>query len=247
MEQSGRRTLGIRRRRQGALGLGASSRPGPTPPDLEEFLRRSQDRLRTVLPGGNLGGKGLMPDRARRGRHLGILRLLPCRPRRTRRGAALRQICARGAARTELSPAVSDRDGAHAQGAARQQDRHRHAHRRGSAPRHHHARRAGREPDAHRRREHRRRRFLRAVEDQAERRGRLSVQHPAARRHGEGGRRKRHARGGRPLQHSADPDRRAAEHRNRRAGSDADPFSTNTAPAFRSRRCSCRRSIRPRR
>src|SRR5438128_5061961 len=32
---------------------------GPTPPDLEEFLRRSQDRLRSVLPGGNLGGKGL--------------------------------------------------------------------------------------------------------------------------------------------------------------------------------------------
>jgi modulator of FtsH protease HflK len=32
---------------------------GPTPPDLEEFLRRSQDKLRTVLP-GNLGGKGLL-------------------------------------------------------------------------------------------------------------------------------------------------------------------------------------------
>jgi modulator of FtsH protease HflK len=32
---------------------------GPTPPDLEEFLRRSQDKLRTVLPGGNLGGRGL--------------------------------------------------------------------------------------------------------------------------------------------------------------------------------------------
>jgi modulator of FtsH protease HflK len=32
---------------------------GPTPPDLEEFLRRSQDKLRSVLPGGNLGGKGL--------------------------------------------------------------------------------------------------------------------------------------------------------------------------------------------
>jgi hypothetical protein len=31
---------------------------GPTPPDLEEFLRRSQDKLRSVLP-GNLGGKGL--------------------------------------------------------------------------------------------------------------------------------------------------------------------------------------------
>src|SRR5450432_2761694 len=32
---------------------------GPTPTDLEEFLRRSQDRLRTVLPGGGLGGKGI--------------------------------------------------------------------------------------------------------------------------------------------------------------------------------------------
>ena len=32
---------------------------GPTPPDLEEFLRRSQDKLRNVLPGGNPGGKGL--------------------------------------------------------------------------------------------------------------------------------------------------------------------------------------------
>ena len=32
---------------------------GPSPPDLEEFLRRGQDKLRNVLPGGNLGGKGL--------------------------------------------------------------------------------------------------------------------------------------------------------------------------------------------
>ena len=31
---------------------------GPTPPDLEEILRRSQDKLRRMLPGGNLGGKG---------------------------------------------------------------------------------------------------------------------------------------------------------------------------------------------
>jgi modulator of FtsH protease HflK len=30
---------------------------GSRPPDLEEFLRRSQDRLRTVMP-GNLGGRG---------------------------------------------------------------------------------------------------------------------------------------------------------------------------------------------
>jgi modulator of FtsH protease HflK len=32
---------------------------GPSSPDLEEFLRRSQDRLRSVLPGGNFGGKGI--------------------------------------------------------------------------------------------------------------------------------------------------------------------------------------------
>ena len=33
---------------------------GPTPPDLlEEFLRRSQDKLRNVLPGGYLGGRWL--------------------------------------------------------------------------------------------------------------------------------------------------------------------------------------------
>ena len=31
---------------------------GSRPPDLEEFLRRSQDRLRNVMP-GNLGGRGL--------------------------------------------------------------------------------------------------------------------------------------------------------------------------------------------
>src|SRR5437588_2327738 len=31
---------------------------GPTPPDLEELLRRSQDRLKRVLPGG---GRNLSP------------------------------------------------------------------------------------------------------------------------------------------------------------------------------------------
>jgi modulator of FtsH protease HflK len=31
---------------------------GGSPPDLEDFLRRGQDKLRTVLPGGNLGGTG---------------------------------------------------------------------------------------------------------------------------------------------------------------------------------------------
>ena len=43
---------------RGPWGSGPQS-SGPKPPDLEEFLRRSQDRLKTVLPGGNLGGKGI--------------------------------------------------------------------------------------------------------------------------------------------------------------------------------------------
>jgi modulator of FtsH protease HflK len=43
---------------KGPWGSGPQS-GGPTPPDLEELLRRSQDKLKTVLPGG-LGGKGLL-------------------------------------------------------------------------------------------------------------------------------------------------------------------------------------------
>ncbi len=42
---------------KGPWGSGPQS-SGPTPPDLEELLRRSQDKLRNVIPGGNLGGKG---------------------------------------------------------------------------------------------------------------------------------------------------------------------------------------------
>jgi membrane protease subunit HflK len=42
---------------KGPWGSGPQS-SGPTPPDLEELLRRSQDKLKTVLPGGSLSGKG---------------------------------------------------------------------------------------------------------------------------------------------------------------------------------------------
>jgi membrane protease subunit HflK len=39
---------------------GSGSPPsGSSPPDLEELLRRGQDKLRTVLPGGNLSGRGI--------------------------------------------------------------------------------------------------------------------------------------------------------------------------------------------
>ena len=46
----------------GPWGSGRGPGPqssGPNPPDLEELLRRGQDKLRTVLPGGNFGGRGL--------------------------------------------------------------------------------------------------------------------------------------------------------------------------------------------
>src|SRR5215475_10255517 len=45
---------------KGPWGSGPQPSGGSTPPDLEELLRRSQDKLRTVLPGGNLGGKGII-------------------------------------------------------------------------------------------------------------------------------------------------------------------------------------------
>jgi modulator of FtsH protease HflK len=42
---------------KGPWGSGPQS-GGPTPPDLEEMLRRGQDKLRSFLPGGNLGSRG---------------------------------------------------------------------------------------------------------------------------------------------------------------------------------------------
>ena len=42
---------------KGPWGSGPQS-SGPQPPDLEEFLRRGQDKLRSVMPGGGLGGRG---------------------------------------------------------------------------------------------------------------------------------------------------------------------------------------------
>jgi membrane protease subunit HflK len=41
---------------RGPWGTGSKS---GRPPDLEEFLRRGQDRLRSALPGGHLGGSGI--------------------------------------------------------------------------------------------------------------------------------------------------------------------------------------------
>src|SRR6185312_783732 len=43
---------------KGPWGSGQQPSSGPNPPDLEEILRRGQDRLRRFLPGGQLGGRG---------------------------------------------------------------------------------------------------------------------------------------------------------------------------------------------
>ena len=43
---------------RGPWGSGSQQPGGSRPPDLEEFLRRSQDKLRSWLP-GNLGGRGI--------------------------------------------------------------------------------------------------------------------------------------------------------------------------------------------
>jgi modulator of FtsH protease HflK len=41
-------------------GGGGGPRPGNTPPDLEDILRRSQDKLKDMMPGGSMGGKGIV-------------------------------------------------------------------------------------------------------------------------------------------------------------------------------------------
>ncbi len=43
---------------KGPWGSGPQS-TGPKPPDLEDLLRRGQDKLQTMLPGGNFGGVGI--------------------------------------------------------------------------------------------------------------------------------------------------------------------------------------------
>ena len=182
---------------RGALGLGSAA--------ARAAAARSR-RIPAPQPGPvaqRAAGQSRRPrrraDRAGGGRPVGLFRLLPRRARRARRGAPLRQVRARGAARARtITCPIRSRPrsrrrrcaSTRSTSAAAVEDMRRGAH---------DARRAGGEPDADRRREHRRRRFLGAVEGQAERRRRLSVQHAEPRRHGEGGRRKRDARGDRAL------------------------------------------------
>ena len=206
---------------KGPWGSGPQS-SGPTPPDLEELLRRSQDKLKSVLPGGNLGGRGVVlivlaaivvwgfsgffrvePD------ELGVVMRFGKYTRDAKPGLNYHLPYP---IETVLTPKVT-RVNRIDIGMRLIEDR-------GAAPRY--ARHSGGKPDAHRRREHRRRRRLGVLAGQDRRRRRLSVQHPEPGRHREGGRRKRDARGDRPLRDPADPHRRAAGHRDRRARADAE-------------------------
>ena len=206
---------------------------GSNPPDLEELLRRSQDKLKKSAPGRQSRRAGrliLVAVIAFCGSLPGIFRVQPDELGVVMRFGKYVRDAKPGA---QLSPAISDRKRADAEGHARQSHRHRHAHGRRPAARQHGARRAGREPHAHRRREHRRRGLHGALDGQAQRRRRLSVQHPDGRRHGEGGGRKRDARSGRPHGQRKDHDRRAPKHRDRRARADAEDFGQLPAPASR--------------
>ncbi len=200
---------------RGPWGSGPQQQ-GPRPPDLEEFLRRSQDRLRRFLP-GNFGGRGIAlialaavalwgfsgffrvePD------ELGVVLRFGKYVREVQPGLNYHLPYPIETALTPPALRVNKTDiGMRLRRATGE------------------TRRAGRKPDAHRRREYRRRRFLGAVEDRSDQGRRLSFQHPESRRHREGGGRKRHARGDRAIEHPADPHRRAAEDRDGGAGAAA--------------------------
>ena len=99
---------------------------GPRPPDLEEFLRRSQDKLRGLLP-GNFGGRGIALIALAAIALWGFSGFFRVEPDELgvvlRFGKFVREV----QPGPQLSSALSDRDRADAAGAARQQDRHRHA------------------------------------------------------------------------------------------------------------------------
>ena len=94
---------------------------GPRPPDLEDLLRRGQDRLQQIMPGGYFCRHRHHADRcsssSRSGCLSGFFRVQP-----DEHGVVLRfgKHVRDRAAGPELSPALSDRDRAAAEGTARQ-------------------------------------------------------------------------------------------------------------------------------
>src|SRR5919202_1128538 len=58
--QSGGGPWGQRGGSGGPWGSGPQGGGGGQPPDLEQLLRRSQDWLKDFIPGGSMGGRGLL-------------------------------------------------------------------------------------------------------------------------------------------------------------------------------------------
>ena len=110
---------------KGPWGSGPQPTGGPRPPDLEDLLRRAQDRLQQFLPGGYFSGLGIS---------LLLLAVIVIwgltgffRVQSEELGVVLRfgkyvRRCATG---LELPPAISDRDRAIPQGASRLDAQHR--------------------------------------------------------------------------------------------------------------------------
>ena len=152
---------------KGPWGSGPQPSGGSTPPDLEDLLRRSQDKLKTVLPGGNLGGRGALLAVVLALVLWGISGFFVVQPEELgvvqQFGKYVRDVPAGWGYHwpypiESVTKANIERINQH---------RCRHAADRGFATRRGDARRARREPDADRRRKYRRRRFRRALEDQA--------------------------------------------------------------------------------
>ena len=208
-ERRRRRPMG-RRRRTMAEGRGArahvaqADRTG-SPPDLEDIIRRGQDRLKNVLPGGGAAQPGDdRPRGAGAGRVLGVPGDLYGAAGRTGGRTALRQAEAGTVAAGPALPLVADRD--------RREGQHRR-----KAGR---SRRSARQhvvgPDAVGRPEHRRREVLRRLPGRRSRQ--VSVPGRRTRRDGAPDRRERDARGRRPPSGAGHFPRRPPGHRRRGAG-----------------------------
>ena len=227
---------------RGPWGSGPQSQ-GPRPPDLEEFLRRGQDKLRGLLP-GNLGGRGIALIALVAIVLWGFSGFFRVEPDEL--GVVLRF----GKFVREVQPGLNYHLPYPIETALTPQ-----------------ALRVNKIDIGMRGRRLRRGTTMRDVPEESlmltgdenivdvdfsvlwkvkpSAGRRLSVQRPESRRHRKGRRRKRHARGDRPLEYPGDPHRRAADHRDRGAGADAEDARRLRRRRRRSSRSSCRRSIRP--
>ena len=219
---------------------------GPQPTgDLEEIIRRVQEALGKLTPGGSgaggkgLGGRGALFARARRAAALVRLGDLLYRPaERSRHQSGVRPLYRQNSRGPEHQLALADRLGDQGSGLGSADHRSRLSQ---SRRQHGHSRR---KPDADRRQEYRRRSLPGELADRPGEARRLRVQHPQPARDGQGGRREHHARGRRPEDDRRHPHHRPHLGRGRRAKTDAGPAQRAIGPAFSSSRCSCSPSTR---